>query len=62
MSVKVMSIDIVIIYTKYKLNKRYIIVILLFMKKIKCKVPIIKNQVDYIFSCFLFKVMLNLLN
>ena len=41
--VKIININAITVYTKYKLNKEYIIVILLFVKKIKHKVSIIKN-------------------
>ena len=49
---KKMSVSIIIIYTKYRFHKRYIIMLLLFMKKIKREASMIKNQVDYIFSYF----------
>ena len=41
--IKIININIITVYTKYKLSKKYIIILLLFIRKIKRKASIIKN-------------------
>ena len=41
-SIKVMSINTITIYIKHKLNKKYIIILLLFIKEIKYRAFIVK--------------------